>query len=1513
MHRKPRISRRSFLHGFGSAGAYLSLSPGSQPAIAKALQMAARERAKAVSLLEDGGFTGSAWGWQFTAGATQDHTAGQGRLGAIHVRASESEYARFLVLGPTAGKPYTLAGWVRTQAIEPSAPDTGAYFATSQFEFQGRPTEFTVDGKQAVEVRAGNLAGTSGWKRFSQTVICLPTTAWFEVVVGLFRCTGEAWFSGLTFTEGATAHDLADTVSPEQAMEWAHRDHIVSAPRKRPRAAILSDPALPIRGAATSPQRFADLLRPTHDHEFLTAKEMAAPGRLSVSRFDLLVLPYGETFPLPAAATVLDFLAAGGDLFTSGGYAFQSPVVLELGQWRFRDEVIAALPPQPNLLPMSLSGWKPSNSQRCTLVVDRSNAGPTLQIAIAPPLRIAEADWQFTLPAQGEGKQYLFSAMFRATEVLPAPNGSATLGVEQLDGKGELAYAARITFAELRGTHFWQRVEQLFYLVPDCASLRVRLGLSNATGVVEAHSIRLELRPPAVRLNTALGWPEDSLTVTPQQLGIFDADYTLRRVASITSVSRDGKVPIVSSMNATGYAASGVVGMNHARWLPVIEAHDSAGRRRGAAGALMHHHRGPYARSSWAFFGVDSHDLFAPVCEAGLDAFQTALKMLTRKCFLHGLETNFSAYRDEENVRYRVLASNFGRHEVTLHLRTQILDNTRVIFSAERPSTLRPGQTFVLEQTATPFRFEADHYRLEILLLDQDRVIDTIETGFNIWRPATLALGMPIEFKDNYFHVEGQSIFLQGTDDYLHTFIDQDENAGTWLADARGCRDSALDVYENLLGLRGPQHKPTETWWRWVDAMLLNTQSVGGIFFPGMLVFSNTAVGNLDLEDQKNYVRAFAARYRDAAGIMYYLNGDLELHDPNLPDLKKIYNDFLRAKYPSDAILREAWSVSPPEGPLGTLSIRRGTSAWNDIRTLDDFRFRTMLVRRWLNAVHDAIREADTIHPITAEFYQSPVSGIDLLTALGKLDLANFGYFAEKEEDRYRFPQICRFLDQSMRGKGINVGEFGVKTHPAWNDTGYYIEARSEQYEQRYFLSLSHYAFALGASKIQNWCWKYPADLPFEWGLNYPNEMVPRDTRAFYRNSGLLFRMLRPRYEVCPTVMLLASDSRMGGQGHRIVEGQLTAIRLLLDQNIRFATLTDEFLAELPPGTRTIFYPLSFCPSDEIVDSLKQFVENGGRLYLSGDLSLDSLRRRTRTSRLRDLCGVDFASEQYANLEYGSTSVTTVGTDSAWPIYQAAPTMRVTLHGARSLLSGVDGEPIVTEYRRGNGVVIFSADPLELHGDSRYQPYAHQFYRALCRQLDLASESLNALPNTVHCFRVPTQSEVQTYVLVNYSDAAQSVSIPTAKGKISLQLLPHVPGLAASVRGGITALESSGDVYEDGTLLLSAELHAMLIAFGQKPLRTATRVLLLPMGVGSLTLHQTHSFTRPVILSGEIENGYWKQYSRTLVAAGAELTFLIDDAKNLSMLLLCEADDMQAAIGAVETFVNTPWKLEEHT
>ena len=1516
-------SRRAFLQGMGATGIAALCRPGWSSILPEAIRQAASHAGKKITLLHDGGFEGSAWGWQFTSHAAVETTPGKTGSHSVGIHTQSGDYARFLVLEPEVGKTYTLSGWMRTNNIVAEEPGSGAYFAASQYEFQGRPTQFSVDGKQIPEERYGNYTGDSEWQRFSHSFLCMPSTDWFEIVVGIYRGSGSAWFSDLTFVEGDQPADFSDVVEYWQAAQWAHADGLRSQGRTRPAAAILRD-NLPVRGAASDPREMARGLSQTHSVEFLSAKQLADAQQFNRTAFDLLVLPYGESFPLPALPAVESFLADGGDLLTTGGYVFQSPLVPTTNGWEFYDANVQH-ESGPNLLrdlPPAGTGWKASDEKYATTesvqLPSQPGSQPAALVHVPPNGWDQTQSWTFDLPASGDRKQFFFQAWIRTADIQPAPDGCAYVGVEQLNSAGKPASAAKITFQRLRTSTEWHRVEHLFYLIPPCVKLRVNIGLTNATGTVWGTGFRLESRSPQIRINTALGYPLDDLKVTPKQIGMFDADFRLKRVAAIQVAP--GQSVLTSKLELTGafdgYAASAVLGMNHARWVPLLRAVDHAGRNRGAAGAMVHNTRGAYARSTWVFFGVESQDIFDKGSNLGAQTLRAVARSLAKKCFLHACETNYASYKSGESVAMRVLASNYGRQAVSLTLRWAVLpaESDEAAFQLSRDVRLVPGQTEPVEISWRPAVFPAELYRVTVKLFLDGIEIDQIQTGFNIWKAETLAQGLPFHFKENYFQVHGRSLFLQGTDDYLHTFLDQSENTLTWHEDVRSCRDSCIDVYENLMGLRGPQQRPTETWWRWIDAMLLNTQRSGGAFFPGLLIFSNTAVDNKDLADQQAYVQTFATRYKDAAGIMYYLNGDLELHDPNLPDLQVLYNQYLKEKYGTDQTLRNAWKISPPEAPIGKLTIRRGTDDWRDVRTLDDFQFRSMLVERWLNAMYDSIRKVDTNHPVTAEFYQTPSDGIDLVGALGKLELANFGYFADKDVDYYRFPQVCRFLDQSVRGKGINVGEFGVKTHPAWKATGEYIEARTEEYEQAYFLAIAHYAFALGASKIQNWCWKYPVDLPFEWGINYPNELVGRDVLAFYRNSGLLFRRLRPRYETSETLVLVASENRMGGQGRQVIEGQLNAIRLLMDERIRFGTLSDQYMDAIPKGVTTIFYPLPYCPSDAIVERLTDFVDKGGQLYLSGDLSYDAARQRTRTDRLKSLCGVEFVSELFSNIAYQRGAEGTAPRDSGWPKYMAAPGIVTRLAGAQLLLAGTDGTPIVTEFKRGKGRVIFSSDPIELHGDPRYQKYAHVFYRQLASSFSLKSETIEPRDAPVHVFRVPSQDSREIVVLVNYDhhNTAQDLAFPIADRNVQLTLRPWMTGmLVGDSNTGIQAVESSADVFENDQLLIGSNLHFMAISFALDSLRTTQRMLILPMGEGMIRVPKAAKWHRPVVLAGQVTGGRWKQDEQFVPAeTNGELALPIKASRSLSMLILCESGTEADAIRQMETWVNAPWELD---
>jgi hypothetical protein len=233
----------------------------------------------------------------------------------------------------------------------------------------------------------------------------------------VYRASGQAWFTDLTFVEGEQAVDFDDVLDIWQGAQWAHQDLLKAAARTRPVVAILRD-TIPVRGAVSDPKVLAKTLSETHDVRFVNAETLADRSQFNRSHFDLLVLPYGESFPLAARDAVETFLANGGDLLTTGGYAFRSPVVKRGDSWAFYDDALKH-ESAPNLLAAvgsSGSAWKASDAAYATYataVVPDLGPDSVVKISIAKNLWAQDAGWRCDLPASGDGKQFLFQCKFR--------------------------------------------------------------------------------------------------------------------------------------------------------------------------------------------------------------------------------------------------------------------------------------------------------------------------------------------------------------------------------------------------------------------------------------------------------------------------------------------------------------------------------------------------------------------------------------------------------------------------------------------------------------------------------------------------------------------------------------------------------------------------------------------------------------------------------------------------------------------------------------------------------------------------------------------------------------------------------------------------------------------------------------------------------------------------------------------------------------------------------------------
>ncbi|MBI4584975.1 MAG: hypothetical protein HY717_13260 [Planctomycetes bacterium] len=1483
--------------------------------LAFVLAGAAIEVFAAGDLLDNGGFERGLGGWSYSGGVEIE--GGAAHHGKSSLRVMSGGAAQDLS-GLPAGAVFTCAAALKVEKVEKTAGAGYAYLAVYQLG--------DFDELIAAQDFA-QLDGTAGWREYRHTFQVAAGCAAVSIRCGLFQARGTAWFDAFTLVPG----DKAVSSEALAAARLAAAKDMGLEAGAAGNIAILKDD-FPPGGAPSSPEHLAKVLRQAgFGAAFLNAEQLASRELLDREVFDLVVLPYGASFPVAAAENFRRFLRQGGKFISMGGYAFD------------------------HLLERTPAGWRPAGD--------------------VPPPRSPAAEhavWRFPIPAgelRGRGRLE-FSGWLKAAKV--AGPGMAYFAVYQIAPDGSLPEWKDL--CQVRGTQDWKEFRHEFNVHPQAETVELRAGLYRCRGaacfddlklidgsghlLVEAGfeeefdpeskdlkrwsrsspelcsietrvrrsgrralKTKLDFEPPRpVRLNTRHGIPEDGLRTEPDQLGVFDPGYPLERARSARAAPGqcilDFRIELGGPLE--GWAASGVAGFDEARWLPLLDAHDRYGRLRGAAGAMLRHYDGPYAGSSWAFFGVTSRDLFAEENPGMAGALAGLARSLVKDVYLASLIPEPACCRQGEGVRLLAAIFNGGREERKLRLSIEIFEGEPAITPDDPASAARPplavlaaeavlpsGKSQLARLEWKPERFESDFYYLAGHLYDGSEEIDRLESGFMAWDERAVASGPRLRYRGNYLCLGERPMFLFGTDDWSYVFTTQRETPLQWLFDMRRRRDFGVQIYENLqFGLPEPPARAEELL-RKVDGIVQLAQKYQQVYFPCLLVGYNVAAGDEELAREKEFCRRYAERYARVPGLIYYLNGDLrcQLSPATAPQ----WNEFLKARYGADEKLRQAWGDRAPKDMLGGIpaeDFNDWERDWGDVQVYDLNRFRAALIRRWCGALMAGIREHDREHPATAEFYQLPHQGVDLPAGIDGLDLANFGFFERRGKDLERFPLLSKYNDQRARGKSFGPGEYGVKMHPAWGDGkdhGYHT-ARSREEAIELFLGVAHYALGLGASRIHNWCWKDDAHRVFPWGMVHACDGVPKDTAYVHRNQSLLFRHLAPLYEEPAVYLLTADGHRMGGGKWQVIEGILRGIGLALSVHAdNLGTLNEDGL-EIPPAAKAIFYPLPYCPPDEAYEKLLDWVRRGGVLYLSGDLSYDELRRRARARRLEVLCGVRFVAENYPNIQ-----VPAEGADSA----VERPCIRVEPAGAKVLKFAAGGEPLVVENEVGRGRVFFTPEPLELIEKRARHPDSLALYRRVLAAAGLKPIGLEPDDPLIHAFRVPLRDGGRAYVLFNAGEAAREVTLTDLKPPASLMVKSRRPALLWLDGGGaLRAVEVQGacklgdeGFAQDGT-------DGIILSLDGGDLRRSRALLLLPLQAGAVRLAQERAWSGAAAETGELENGRWRAFERSAATwQGAELRIEVSGDQALSLILVCEESAAPRWREAIERAVKDPGSL----
>ncbi len=1155
------------------------------------------------SLLRNGGFESPA-GWTMAEGASLDGSVRHSGQRSLKIETSLGVVSDQLVYGVTGGQTLSLSGWVKTSGVAPRLNGGFAFVAVYQYDTAGRLAAFR-DYLQ--------LSGTNDWTPVNATLQVAAGVEYVAVHLGMHNSSGTAWFDDINLVQGAAPDPWSEPSSG-------------SAHARPFRAAIFDDPSFPVTGYRTPSATFRQALKAEGiPVTSLDAKALADSTKLNTEAVDLLIVPTGASFPLPARQALLGFLLQGGHLLCTGGYAFDDLRVPDGAKWKpytryMAEQTALARDAKRSLAPNGgfeegTKGWEPTSSPRCTVVEESPYSGSKCGKVVADSVE-SGGRWGLTLPVE-QGKSYLVGAQIRTKDV--RGSGFAFLAVYQYGADDQLVAFA--DYAHVTGTTDWAHHEYSFQVAAGATKVQFHAGLYLASGTAWVDEVTCAPLPHEERINAHYGEPGDALRVAPTQLTIFSPDQPLTGARLAWAGSHPSPNPLPQGAGATirGFEATAQLRQN-ARWTPLLEARDEHGRVSGVAGALVTNFAGPFTGGRWAIFGVTNRDVFAGA--AGQALLRRTLHLLRSGVSLERLSTPYATYKRGETAEVTVEATNVSREPRSVTLRVVLSAptsgaNEQVLRREQR--TLRLGAN---DRQTVKIAWRASDTAPDFVILRAEAVgsgelLDRIESGFCVYDEKAMASGRPIAYRDNGFDLAQQGskpgplrATLFGTDTYGNMFWSRTCSPLTWYRDAQAMRDAGLHMYENLQ-FAPPDWTYTEAQWRQFDGVIQISQRFGLPYMAGLLIGQDVVVDDATLAKQAEMCRQFAARYKKVPGLLYYLNGDFVLNLKDEPDIRRIWNDLLRARYGTDEALRKAWAPNVPAAAIGQIPVQDGAPGSPfDVHARDIADLRAALVKRWVNALCAAIRSEDTVHPITSEYYQRPTGGIDVRLTIGDMDAANYGYFDAQPNDITKLLATAKWNDMRAAGKTVNMGEYGVKTHDAWGVTkdasGYHV-ARTDREMRRLFWYVAHAAWGLDITKIQNWCWSDDPDNIFPWGMAWQNPMRLKPAGKLLRNLRLFSDRVGHGSRVEPVTVVLPDRWRLGAPELIGYGGLMNALECMLATNVSFDVANQsqiEQYAAKPDHPRALVLPFAQALPNTAIEALLKLANAGWRIYLSGDVAI---------------------------------------------------------------------------------------------------------------------------------------------------------------------------------------------------------------------------------------------------------------------------------------------------------------------
>ena len=894
----------------------------------------------------------------------------------------------------------------------------------------------------------------------------------------------------------------------------------------------------------------------------LTAEQAANPSALNPQAFALYVIPNAAVYPGNGARALMAYLRRGGHLMILGGPAFTHPVWRHQGEWVDREMIRARMAKQQAQRVFldfegDLPEWKrATNDPKIPSSAAKDAAGAA---GTGHSLKVSTENlngWNtFASPAQ--------PGMFAAGHSLlcfwakgDARTPQLSVEMNESDGSRWIATVPLTT----EWTYHVLAPEEFHYW-PDSKTKKTRGGSTDRFHPEDAERIVVGLagtHTPAVgdgahtfwidQVGTAVnpyagaaGTAEAFLpmeTVTPSY-----KTYALEKTTTWVAAPGQTVLPAGFKVPAPASAYSAIVrpagkGFGNERkwrWIPLIQALDAAGARRGFPAWLLLNQTPPFRDSLFAVFGVRDQKQMAG--EPFLGAVVAAAKRMREGVFLSEAGATRFSYWPGEKVELGAAVRNRGSEAGAFTVRFTLSPRQggKPLFQAEGPLSLAAGESKSVTRTWNPAGHDGGECQVVVELLRAGQVVDRIAHTLGFLSDAKPKPDDFVTVKNGDFWVNGRKWYPVGIN-YWALYVsglEPSDYGGGWFNPAyydpeEVERDLAL-MQKLGMNMVSIQMGPPE-WQRNLLDFLRRCKRYG-VRVNGFL--GDASPIGFNEEKVAEYLRA--GRLTENPVLFAYDTiwepGNWMFRDDARGKWDPGWEAWIAERYGSLTAAEADWGMPAPrkDGKVTSPSDHqlREDGEWRVLvaayrRFMDD-----LMSRKWNDAT-TALRRLDPNHLIS--FRQGNTLPHDFaFTATPKHTdfICPEGYSIPPGEKGYHAAGfITRYVDYTTHGKPIYWAEFG---RSVWDNNRMEPDATAIQAQSEYNDLFYRVALDAGANATGPWWWPggYRVNERSDYGIIHPDG-TPRP--AAQRIAHYSKRLQTPRERPKPdTWFVMDRDAHAGG------------------------------------------------------------------------------------------------------------------------------------------------------------------------------------------------------------------------------------------------------------------------------------------------------------------------------------------------------------------------------------------------